>query len=185
MLPGTVRHYVGKRDGVPTAHTFTVTSQTKTVMGVKCVVVSDVVTQNGSLVEKTTDWYAQDKAGAVWYFGENTAEYQNGVVTNTSGTWEAGVDKAKPGIVMPAHAKVGVTYRQEYRPGVALDMATILNVNATTKVPAGTFHKVIVTFDKNPLDPSKKERKWYAPHAGFVKAELSGGGHVEVTRQVK
>jgi hypothetical protein len=185
VIPGTVRHYVGVRDGKPTAHLFTVTHQTKTVMGVKCVVVSDVVTQSGSLVEKTTDWYAQDRAGNVWYFGEDTAEYQNGVVTNTSGTWEAGVDKAKPGIVMPAHAKVGVTYRQEYRPGVALDMATILSVNGTAKVPAGTFHKVIVTFDKNPLDPSKKERKWYAPHAGFVKAVLSGGGHVEVTQQVK
>jgi hypothetical protein len=185
VIPGTVRHYVGVRDGKPTAHLFTVTHETKTVMGVKCVVVRDVVTQSGSLVEKTTDWYAQDRAGNVWYFGEDTAEYQNGVVTNTSGTWEAGVDKAKPGIVMPAHAKVGVTYRQEYRPGVALDMATILSVNGTVKVPAGTFHKVIVTFDKNPLDPSKKERKWYAPHAGFVKAMLSGGGHVEVTQQVK
>jgi hypothetical protein len=185
VIPGTVRHYVGVRDGKPTAHLFTVTHETKTVMGVKCVVVRDVVTQSGSLVEKTTDWYAQDRAGNVWYFGEDTAEYQNGVVTNTNGTWEAGVDKAKPGIVMPAHPKLGVTYRQEYRPGVALDMATILSLNATTTVPAGTFHHVIVTFDKNPLDPSKKERKWYAPRAGFVKAVLSGGGHVEVTRQVK
>jgi hypothetical protein len=185
VLPGTVRHYIGKRDGVPTAHTFTVTSQTKTVMRVKCVVVSDVVTQNGSLVEKTTDWYAQDRAGNVWYFGEDTAEYQNGVVTSTHGTWEAGVDKAKPGIVMPAHPKVGVWYRQEYRPGVALDMSKILTLHATTKVPAGTFHNVVVTFDRNPLDPSKKEQKWYAPGAGFVKAILQGGGHVETTLQVK
>ena len=185
VLPGTVRRYVGVRDGKPTAHLFTVTHQTKIVMGVTCVVVQDVVTQSGSLVEKTTDWYAQDSAGNVWYFGEDTAEYLNGVVTTTAGTWEAGVDKAQPGIVMPAHPKVGVTYRQEYRPGVALDMATILSVNGTVKVPAGTFHHVIVTFDKNPLDPSKKERKWYAPGAGFVKAVLSGGGHVEVTQQVK
>jgi hypothetical protein len=185
VVPGTVRRYVGVRDGRPTAHLFTVTHQTKTVMGVKCVVVKDVVTQNGSLVEKTTDWYSQDSVGNVWYFGEDTAEYQNGVVTTTAGTWEAGIDKAQPGIVMPAHAKLGVTYRQEYRPGVALDMATILSVNGTVTVPAGTFHKVIVTFDKNPLDPSKKERKWYAPGAGFVKAVLSGGGHVEVTQQVK
>jgi hypothetical protein len=185
VIPGTVHQYVGKRDGVPTAHTFTVTRQTRTVMGVRCVVVKDVVTQNGSLVEKTTDWYAQDKAGNVWYFGEDTAEYQNGVVTSTAGTWEAGVDKAQPGIVMPAHPKVGVTYRQEYRPGVALDMATILSLRATVTVPAGTFRNVIVTFDKNPLDPSKKERKWYAPGGGFVKAILHGGGHVETTLQVK
>ena len=154
-------------------------------MGVRCVVVQDVVTQHQSLVEKTTDWYAQDKAGNVWYFGEDTAEYQNGVVTSTSGTWEAGVDMAQPGIVMPARPKVGATYRQEYRPGVALDMATILSVNSTAKVPAGTFHHVVETLDKNPLDPSKIEHKWYAAGAGFVKAVLHGGGHVETTLQVR
>jgi hypothetical protein len=136
-------------------------------------------------VEKTTDWYAQDRAGSVWYFGEDTAEYQNGVVTSTAGTWEAGVDRALPGIVMPARPKVGRTYQQEWRPGVALDKATVLALGATVKVPAGTFRPVIVTLDKNPLDPSKIERKWYAPGVGFVRAVLKGGGHSETTELVR
>jgi hypothetical protein len=176
-----VLHYRGVRDGAPTEHAFTVTKDTKLVMGVRCAVIEDVVTQNHSLVEKTTDWYSQDAAGNVWYFGEDTAEYQNGVVTSTAGTWEAGVDKAQPGIVMPAAPKVGDAFRQEYRPGVALDEAKILSVNATTRVPAGTYSHLVVTFDRNPLDPSKKERKWYAPGVGFVRAVLKGGGHSETT----
>jgi hypothetical protein len=185
MSPGKTLHYRGKRDGVPTEHTFTVTHQTKIVMGVRVAVIKDIVTQNQSLVEKTTDWYAQDAAGNVWYFGEDTAEYQNGVVTSTAGTWEAGVDKAQAGIVMPAVPRVGDSFRQEYRPGVAMDEATILSVNATARVPAGTFHQLVVTFDKNPLDPSKKERKFYARGVGFVRAVLHGGGHTETTELVR
>jgi hypothetical protein len=185
LVAGKTLHYRGVRDGKPTEHAFKVTRDTKVVMGVRCAVISDVVTQNQSLVEKTTDWYAQDAAGNVWYFGEDTAEYQNGVVTSTAGTWEAGVDKAQPGIVMPAVPKVGDAFRQEYRPGVALDEAKILSVNAAVRVPAGTFPRTVVTFDKNPLDPSKKERKWYAPGVGFVQAILHGGGHTETTKLVK
>jgi hypothetical protein len=185
LIPGTTHTYRGTRDGQPTTHVVSVTRQSRTVMGVRCVVVKDNVWQNQSLAERTTDWYAQDSAGNVWYFGEQTAELQNGVVTSTSGTWEAGVDRAQPGIVMPTTPKVGRTYRQEYRPGVALDIATILAVDGTVHVPAGTYHGSVITFDKNPLDPSKKERKWYAPGIGFVHAVLSGGGHTEVTSLVK
>jgi hypothetical protein len=185
LVPGKTLHYRGIRDGKPTEHAFAVTRETKVVMGVRCAVISDIVTQSQSLVEKTTDWYAQDTAGNVWYFGEDTAEYQNGVVTTTAGTWEAGVDKAQPGIVMPARPKVGATYRQEFRPGVALDTAKILSVDASVRVPAGSFSRTIVTFDRNPLDPSKKERKWYASGVGFVQAILHGGGHTETTKLVK
>lgn len=185
LVPGKTLHYKGVRDGKPTEHVFTVTHDTKVVMGVRCAVIKDIVTQTQSLVEKTTDWYAQDKAGNVWYFGEDTAEYQGGVVTTTAGTWEAGVDKAQPGIVMPGDAKAGAAYRQEYRPGVALDQAKILSISATTSVPAGTYRNVVITFDKNPLDPSKKERKWYAPGVGFVRAALHGGGHTETVELTK
>jgi hypothetical protein len=185
MSPGKTLHYKGARDGVPTEHTFTVTHETKIVMGVRVAVIKDIVTQNHSLVEKTTDWYAQDATGNVWYFGEDTAEYVNGVVTSTAGTWEAGVDKAQPGIVMPALPRVGDSYRQEFRPGVAMDEARILSVNASVRVPAGAYQQVVVTFDKNPLDPSKKERKWYAQGVGFVRAILHRGGHTETTELVR
>jgi hypothetical protein len=185
LTPGSSHLYKGTRDGVPTQTVVKVLNGTKTIAGVPCVIVSDIVTQNHSLVEKTTDWYAQDKAGNVWYFGENTAEYKNGVVTTTAGTWLTGVDHAKPGIVMPAHPKTGQHFRQEYRPGVALDKATILNTNATIKVPAGTYHHAVITHDINPLDPTKLEHKWYAPGVGFVHAVLHQGGHTEITGLVK
>lgn len=182
MRPGRTLIYVGVRDGAPTRHVFTVTHQSKTVLGVKCLVISDVVTSNGSLVEKTTDWYAQDKSGNVWYFGENTAEYVNGTVSSTAGTWEAGVDKAKAGIVMPAVPTVGKAYRQEYRPGVALDVARVISLHGVATVPAGTYHDLVVTDDINPLDPSKREHKWYAAGIGFVHAVLKGGGHSETVQ---
>ena len=185
LKPGRTLVYTGIRDGAPTKHVFAVTHQTKRVLGVDCLVISDVVTQNGSLVEKTTDWYAQDSQGNVWYFGENTAEYANGVVTSTAGTWEAGVDHAQPGIVMPAKPVVGKAYRQEYRPGQALDIARIVSLNATAKVPAGTYTHLVVTDDINPLDPSKREHKWYAAGIGFVRAVLHGGGHTETTQLAK
>ena len=86
----------------------TVTPRTKRIAnGVEARVVHDVVTQNGQLVEVTDDWYAQDSDGNVWYMGEDTAEYQNGKVTTTAGSFEAGVDGAQPGIIVPANPEVG------------------------------------------------------------------------------
>ena len=115
MEPGTIFLYRGgtERDRM------TVTSDTKKVMGVECVVVDDRAWQGDQLVEQTYDWFAQDKEGNVWYFGEDTKEYENGKVTSTKGSWEAGVDGAKPGIIMQADPKVGDSYRQEYYPGEA------------------------------------------------------------------
>jgi hypothetical protein len=185
LKPGTTHTYHGTRDGVPTVTVVTVERYHKTVMGVVCLVISDIVTENNTLVEKTTDWYAQDRAGNVWYFGETTAEYQNGVVTTTAGTWAAGIDRALPGIVMPAHPTVGMMFRQEYRPSVALDQATILAVNVTIHVPAGTFHGAVITLDHNPLDPTLVEHKWYAPGVGFIHSVKKGGGHTEVSALVR
>jgi hypothetical protein len=183
--PGATWIYSGTKDGQPERVEVRVTKATKTILGVKCVVVSDVVTVNSTLAEKTTDWYAQDKAGDVWYFGEDTAEYQNGVVTTTQGTWEAGVDNAKPGIVLRAHPTVGTPYRQEYRPGVAEDMARVLTLTSTQKVPAGTYKNVIETRDINPLDPSKIENKWFAKGVGPIRVLRIRSAHHEQTKLVR
>lgn len=69
-----------------------VTSDTRNIMGVDCVVVDDRVTEGGELTEQTYDWYAQDEKGNVWYFGEYSKEYENGKVKSTEGSWEAGKD---------------------------------------------------------------------------------------------
>ena len=181
LKPGTTFVYEGKRDDAPRHTEMSVTHDTKTIMGVKCIVVRDVLTSGNAIVEKTVDWYAQDTAGNVWYFGEDTAEYANGAVTSTAGTWLAGVDGALPGIVMEATPKVGDAYRQEYRPGVAEDFAKVQKLDATATVPAGTYDRVVVTEDTDLLDTTKLEHKSYASGVGFLGSEGMVNGHHEVT----
>jgi hypothetical protein len=158
-----------------------VTTETRVIMGVKCVVVRDDVTSNGALVEKTTDWYAQASDGSVWYFGEATAEYVNGAVSSTQGSWEAGVDGAQPGIIMEAAPRTGDNYRQEYRPGIAEDMAKVIKTNSTTKVGGVTYKNVVVTEDTNPLAPDKQDEKQYAPGVGLIYTVRVSTGHREVS----
>jgi hypothetical protein len=168
MKPGTTFVYQGgaERDE------FAVTSDTKKVMGVECVVVNDKAWEGGKLIERTYDWFAQDKEGNVWYFGEDTKEYKNGKVVSTKGSWEAGVDGAEPGIIMEAHPKVGQTYRQEYYKGEAEDKAKVLRLNDLVTVPYGSFDHVLVTREWTPLEPSYDEHKYYAPGVG----QVYGGG---------
>jgi hypothetical protein len=155
----------------------TVTHKTKTIAnGVKARVVHDVVTQNGKLVENTYDWYAQDKSGNVWYLGEATTEYENGKVTTTKGSWEAGVDGAQAGIIMPAKPKAGASYRQEYHAGNAEDKARIVSTKEQAEVPAGHYTKVLMTRDVNPLEPKILEFKFYARDVGPVLAISASGG---------
>jgi hypothetical protein len=185
LKPGTTFIYEGKRDDTPRRTEMTVTKETKLIMGVRCVVVRDILTTNTELVEKTTDWYAQDTDGNVWYFGEDTAEYENGKVTSTAGTWMAGVDGALPGIIMKAAPKVGDGYRQEYRPGVAEDYAKVLKLDATAQVPAGNYDGVVVTEDSDLLDTTKLEQKFYARGVGFVASDGMVNGHHEVNKLTK
>jgi hypothetical protein len=168
MKPGTTFLYQGgaERDRMSVTH------DTRKVMGVECVVVDDRAWEGGKLIEKTYDWFAQDKEGNVWYFGEDTKEYKNGKVTSTKGSWEAGVDGAEPGIIMQADPKVGQSYRQEYYKGEAEDMAKVQSLNASVTVPYGSFDHVLVTREWTPLEPSYDEHKYYARGVG----QVYGGG---------
>jgi len=177
LVPGTVMVYEGKRDGLPLRIELTVTNDTKDIMGVRTIVVRDIVT--GALEERTSDWYAQDSAGNVWYFGEDTKEYTNDVVSSTAGSWEAGVDGALPGIIMQAKPVQGDAYRQEYRPTVAEDVALIKQTGASAEVPAGRYSDVLVTNDRDLLDLNKDEDKYFAPGVGLVKLGGLVNGHRE------
>ncbi|WP_055530743.1 hypothetical protein [Streptomyces graminilatus] len=179
LRAGTTLVYEGTRDGRPQRDEVIVTKETRVILGVRCTVVRDTVTSNGALVEKTTDWYAQSAAGDVWYFGEATGEYTNGNLTSTKGSWEAGVDTAQPGIVMKAHPEPGNSYRQEYRPGEAEDMAKVLRTTATVNVKVGRFSNVVVTDDTDPLNPDKADHKFYARDVGLVQADRVRSGHHE------
>lgn len=149
-----------------------VTDEKKTVMGVETVVVWDRVWLNGELIEDTRDWYAEDKDGNVWYFGEDTHELVGGEIVNAAGAWEAGVDSAMPGIVMKTDLKVGDIYRQEYYKGQAEDMAEVLSLGESVIVPLGNFSDCLKTRDYTPLEPSVNEYKYYCPEVGGLVLEV-------------
>jgi hypothetical protein len=145
--------------------------------GVTARVVHDVVTEDGKLAENTFDWYAQDRAGNVWYFGEATKEYENGKVTSTRGSWEAGVDGAQAGIAMPAQPRVGLAYREEYYAGEAEDAGKVLSLDEKAQVPYGTFlRRVLLTKETTRLEPKVLEYKLYARNVGQVLTVTVSGG---------
>ncbi len=155
----------------------TVTPRTKRIAnGIEARVVHDLVTEGGQTVEDTFDWYAQDSAGNVWYMGEDTKEYENGKVSSTAGSWEAGVDGAQPGIALPAEPKPGLAYRQEYYAGEAEDDGEIVSVDEQAEVPAGHYAHVVMTKDTTPVEPKVLEFKFYARGVGPVLELTASGG---------
>jgi len=176
LTPGTRYIFEGVSADGNEHNEVNVTSETKTILGVTCVVVKDRVLLNGELVEATLDWYAQDKDGDVWYFGEDSKEYSGGVVVSTEGSWEAGVDGAQPGIVMKAHPAVGDKYRQEYYKGQAEDMAEVLALNTSANVTYGSFTNCLETKEWTPLERGVVENKYYAPGIGVVLEQMVKGG---------
>jgi hypothetical protein len=154
----------------------TVLDETRTVLGIETRVVHDVVTEDGELVEDTYDWYAQDSDGNVWYLGEDTTEFEDGEPSSTAGSWEAGVDGALPGILVPAEPEVGMTYRQEYYEGEAEDAAEVLSLAEKVEVPFGQYDGVLMTKDYTPLEPDILEHKFYARDVGTVLALTISGG---------
>jgi hypothetical protein len=176
LEPGTVWTYRATSSEGAQTIVVTVTDRTRVVQGVPTTVVHDVVTDaRGRTVEDTFDWYAQDTAGNVWYFGEDTTAY-DGRKASTEGSWEAGVDGAEAGLLMPAKPRVGDGYAQEFRAGVAEDRGEILALHERHQVPAGTYDDVVVTEDTTPLEPGLVERKYYARGVGVILEEDVAGG---------
>ncbi|UCC73887.1 MAG: hypothetical protein JSV86_04820 [Gemmatimonadota bacterium] len=177
LEPGTTYSYSGEtEDGRETGEVL-VTSETRVVLGVTTLVVRDRVFLEGELIEETFDWYAQDSEGNVWYFGEDSKEFEGGELVSTEGSWEAGVDGAKPGIIMLADPTVGTEYRQEYAPGVAEDMGRVLGLDESADAPFGSFTGCLKTEDSTPLEPGVREHKFYCPDIGLVlEIDVTGGG---------
>ena len=172
-----VYRVVDSSDGSVKHEVIRVTAQTKRIAdGIKARVVSDIVTEHGQPVEVTKDWYAQDKRGNVWYFGEATIEYVHGKPVD-NGTWEAGVDGNLPGVALPAKPKVGLTYREEYSKGLAEDQSRVLALDEQAEVPAGHYKPVLMTEDFSPIEPDVSELKFYAKGSGqaVLAVDVSGG----------
>lgn len=180
LTPGTTFIYQGEtEDGIERNEVY-VTDQNKEILGVTCIVVSDRVWVDDRLAEETFDWYAQDKDGNVWYFGEESKTYENGVVVSTEGSWEAGVDGAKPGIIMEANPQVGDSYRQEYYKGVAEDMAEVLSLNEAVAIPYDSCENSLKIKDWTPVEPGIAEHKYYCPGVGMVLTIMVEGGSERV-----
>ena len=170
--------HVTNPQGESLQETITVTNQTKQIAdGVTARVVRDIVYDHGKPTEITDDWYAQDKDGNVWYFGEDTATIENGK-RDTSGSFEAGSNGADAGIAMAAHPTVGLTYREEYYKGHAEDRTKVLALDQQVEAPAGHFTGAILTDDYSPLEPTVSEYKLYARGVGPVVA-VSVSGEAE------
>jgi hypothetical protein len=177
--PGTAFRYDGVRGKAPQTDVEVVTHQTKMILGIGCTVVRDTVSQGGRPIERTFDWYAQDRQGNVWYMGELSLERRHGHFAKASDSWESGVAGARPGIIMPAHPNRGDRYRQEYFPaGEALDEANVLGHDATVTVPFGIFSHALVTSEFSPIEP-QTERKYYAAGVGEIAERVVIGEHEE------
>jgi len=177
LLAGSTYVYRGVKDGQASREVLTVTRQVKTIDGSRCAVVQDPLYLSGSLEERTTEWYSQDKQGNVWYFGENTAELaKDGHVTSTSGTWRAGVDGARPGVYMFAQPKVGQTAQQEFYKGQAQDHFRVLSLRTSVSVPYISTRKAMLTQEWTPLEPGVLDHKLYVRGIGTVLEQTVKGG---------
>jgi hypothetical protein len=183
LVPGTTFIYREQIGGSKNENVVTVTKDTKVILGVTCIVVSDIVKEKGVVLEETADWYAQDKQGNVWYFGEATKEYQARGKVITKGSWEAGVNGAQPGIVMKGNPIPGEPYRQEYYAGEAEDMGQVIALNDSVTVPYGTFTGCVKTKEWSMLEPGS-ENKWYARGIGNIKTKSSSNEEISVLMSI-
>jgi len=180
LRPGTVSRYRGSDGGKRFNEQVTITHQEKNIQGARATVVLDVLRRadGGTIAEKTHDYYAADSQGNVWYFGEATATYdRSGNVISREGSWQAGVDGASAGLIMPADPKPTDAYRQEFYAGHAEDQAWIVQRNATATVPYGTFDKVVRSFEWTRLETRVVSVKFYAPGLGIVREHDVAGGN--------
>ncbi len=161
----------GQEDGVSMRVERTVLTETQVVDGVETHILEHKTFQDDMIHEIARNFYVEASDGTVCYFGEDVEFYEGGTLLNTEGTWRAGVDGAKPGIIMPASPAVGDSYPQEVAPGSAEDQAEVTQVGESTTVGAGTFDNVVTIVDRNPIDdedPCEPETKRYAPGIGEV-----------------
>lgn len=181
LVPGTTFTYE-KVQGTDVETTeIMVTHDTKVILGVTCTVLHSIESENGVIAEDTFDWVAQDVSGNVWYFGELSKEFEDGLLASLDGSWEAGVDGASPGILMQGSPSIGEVYRQEFLIGEAEDVGAILSLSASEAVPYGAFVNCLKTEDTSPLDPSALEHKFYAPGVGLIlELNLNSGSRNEL-----
>lgn len=187
LVPGTTFIYEGQTAQGFEHVEFAVTHNTKVILGVTCVEVRDTSTVGGELTEDTLDWFTQDQAGNVWYFGENAKQLAGGLIVGLEGSWMGGIDGAEPGIVMEAHPTIGDFYRQEFLLNDAEDMAEVVSLTESVTIPlrVAPFDNCLKTEETSPLEPDALENKFYAPGVGnLLTIDLATGEKSELVQIV-
>lgn len=179
LPPGRTLVYAGVKDGKAAINVFAPSRRTRTVDGVRTRIVEDRLYLNGVLEERTADYYAQDRCGNVWYFGEDTATLdERGRVVSTAGSFLAGVDGAQPGLFMQARPELGRSFRQEWYQGEAEDVFAAIGLDAPVRVPYGSFRHALRTRETTALEPDVVDNKYFVRGIGEV-AELAVKGPTE------
>jgi hypothetical protein len=185
LTPGKALVYTGTKNGKKALDLVAASSRTRVIDRVRTRVVEDRLYLNNVLEERTSDYYAQDRCGNVWYFGEDTAELDShGRVVSTEGSFHAGVDGAQPGVFMQAHPQVGRKFRQEWYQGHAEEAIKVIRRSSPVTVPLGSFRHALRTEETTALEPGVPDNKYYVKDIGEV-AELSVKGPKESLRLVE
>jgi hypothetical protein len=185
MRPGARWVYRGHdAEGARSRSVVTVTKKTRLVAnGIRARALRDVAIEDGKLIEVAFEWYAQDEAGNVWFLREDVQRRKGGRLRRTRG-WEAGVDGAKPGVVMAAQPAVGMRWRQQHAAGRNADRSEVLSTEERVSVPFRQLNHGVMIRETTPLEPRALEYKLYAPDVGLaMTVEISGGSErVELVR---
>jgi hypothetical protein len=185
LIPGAQWVYESESETI----TVTVTDRTKLIDGVICLVATDVVEEDGQPIEITDDWFAQDLDGNVWYCGEIAQNFElfegdepeEAELVDIDGSWKAGREGARPGIIMLAAPQVGDVYREEFALGEAEDLAAVVDLAGDESAPAAACAGAcVVTRNFSPFEPGIEEFKSYAPGVGLVVEIDADGGRVEL-----
>ena len=169
LIPGVTSVYVGVKDGKGALDIVVPTARTAVIDGVATRVVEDRLFLDNALEERTSDYYAQDRCGNVWYFGEDTASLDaRGKVVSTDGSFHAGANGARPGVFMQATPETGRRFRQEWSPGQAEDTFKAVGLDARVAVPGGRFTRALRTEETTALEPGVVDNKLYVQGIGEV-----------------
>ena len=170
LKPGYQLILEGIEDKVKTTVIITIMNETKIVDGVETRIVEEKKYQNGILAEVSKNYYAIDsQSNSAFYFGEDVDIYKDNKIFSHKGSWLAGKDNAKFGLMMPGATLLGSQYYQEVAPGIAMDRARIISEDKSFKTPADTFSSCLETEETTPLEAGVKEYKVYAPNVGLIK----------------
>jgi hypothetical protein len=181
LASGTRAIYEGKEFDPDTGEAFelrveaSVRDANEKVSGIEVTVVDISEFEDGELVEKTEDYYAQDTSGSVYYIGEKVDDFEGGKLIGHEGQWRAGQNGARAGEFMPAAPKVGDVFEQERAPGVAEDRSEVVDTGVSVTVPAGTFDDCIETEDLDPIS-GQVQNKFYCRGVGLVQEVFPDGG---------